>query len=162
MNNIERILLGNDARTLLESVEATVKISTAPTRDAFIALASTDITPDLQNVQGVLLKNAYPDQDGLRPEEYCSISRFRFFVSSKGIKIPAASLLGNTVYQLPMYGLEAFAKVEQNQYSAVLGYRPPYVVSSIAQNSQLYAKFYIARAITNQNWLSGLNVTARL
>jgi len=41
-----------------------------------------------------------------------------------------------------------------------LGYRPPYVVSSVAQNSQLYAKFAIARAITNQNWISGLNVTA--
>ena len=135
---------------------------TAPTRDAFIALASTDITPDLQNIQGVLLKNAYPHQEGLRPEEYCSVSRFRFFVSSKAAKIPGASLSGSTVYTIPMYGLEASAKIEQNNYSAILGYRPPYVVSSVAQNSQLYAKFAIARAITNQNWISGLNVTARL
>lgn len=162
INNIERILLGNDARTMLELNEAQNKFGTAPVRDAFIALCNTDITPDLQNVQGVLLKNAYPSQESLRPEEYCSVSRFRFFVSSKGIKEAGASMLGNTVYKIPMYGLEAFAKVEQNSYSAVLGYRPPYVVSSVAQNSQLYAKFAIARAITNQNWLSGLNVTARL
>lgn len=162
INNIERILLGNDARTMLEGIDADLKFGTAPTRDAFIALASTDITPDLQNVQGVLLKNAYPHQEGLRPEEYCSVSRFRFFVSSKANKIPGASLLGATVYTVPMYGLEAAAKVEQNNYTAVLGYRPPYVVSSVAQNSQLYAKFAIARAITNQNWISGLNVTARL
>jgi N4-gp56 family major capsid protein len=162
VNNIERILLGNDARTMLEGIDADLKFGTAPTRDAFIALASTDITPDLQNVTGVLLKNAYPHQEGLRPEEYCSISRFRFFVSSKAAKIPGASLLGATVYTIPMYGLEASAKIEQNNYSAVLGYRPPYVVSSVAQNSQLYAKFAIARAITNQNWISGLNVTARL
>jgi len=160
VNNIERILLGNDARTMLEGIDADLKFGTAPTRDSFIALASTDITPDLQNVQGVLLKNAYPHQEGLRPEEYCSISRFRFFVSSKANKIPGASLLGATVYTIPMYGLEAAAKVEQNNYTAVLGYRPPYVVSSVAQNSQLYAKFAIARAITNQNWISGLNVTA--
>jgi N4-gp56 family major capsid protein len=159
VNNIERILLGNDARTMLEVIEAENKFSTGPTRDAFIALASTDITSDLQNVQGVLLKNAYPDQNGLRPEEYCAISRFRFFVSSKGAKIPGASLLGNTVYTIPMFGLEAAAKIEQNNYTAILGYRPPYVVSSVAQNSQLYAKFAIARAITNQNWISGLNVT---
>lgn len=162
INNIERILLGNDARTMLEGIDADLKFGTAPTRDAFIALASTDITPDLQNVQGVLLKNAYPHQEGLRPEEYCSVSRFRFFVSSKANKIPGASLLGATVYTIPMYGLEAAAKIEQNSYSAILGYRPPYVVSSVAQNSQLYAKFAIARAITNQNWISGLNVTARL
>ena len=162
INNIERILLGNDARTMLEGIDAMDKFGTAPTRDAFIALASTDITPDLQNVQGVLLKNAYPNQEGLRPEEYCSVSRFRFFVSSKAAKIPGASLQGRTVYTIPMYGLEAAAKIEQNNYSATLGYRPPYVVSSVAQNSQLYAKFAIARAITNQNWISGLNVTARL
>jgi N4-gp56 family major capsid protein len=160
INNIERILLGNDARTMLAVNEAMDKFGTAPTRDAFIALASTDLTTDLQGVSGVILKNRYPHQEGLRPEEYCSVSRFRFFVSSKGAKIPGASLLGATVYTIPMFGLEAAAKVEQNGYTAILGYRPPYVVSSVAQNSQLYAKFAIARAITNQNWISGLNVTA--
>lgn len=162
VNNIERILLNNDARTMLEGIDADLKFGTAPTRDAFIALANTNITSDLQNVSGVLLKNAYPDQVGLRPEEYCSISRFRFFVSSRGAAIPNVSLLGATVYTIPMYGLEAAAKVEQNNYTAVLGYRPPFVVSSVAQNSQLYAKFAIARAITNQNWISGLNVTRSL
>lgn len=163
VNNIERILLGNDAKTMLESIEAMNKFNTSPTRDAFIALASTDITPDLQNVSGVVLKNAYASQEGLRPEEYCQVSRFRFFVSSKAAKIPGASTVrGATVYTIPMYGMEAAAKIEQNNYSAILGYRPPYVVSSVAQNSQLYAKFAIARAITTQNWISGLNVTARL
>jgi len=163
INNIERILLGNDARTMLEGIDADLKFGTAPTRDAFIALASTDITSDLQNVQGVLLKNAYPHQEGLRPEEYCSVSRFRFFVSSKGAKVPGISQpSGQTVYTIPMFGMEAAAKIEQNNYSAILGYRPPYVVSSVAQNSQLYAKFAIARAITNQNWISGLRVTTSI
>ena len=160
INNIERLLLSNDARTMLEVIEAENKYGTAPTRDAFIALASTDLTSDLQNIQGVLLKNAYPLQAGLRPEEYCSVSRFRFFVSSKAAKRPNASMLGKTVYTIPMYGLEAAAKIEQNGYSARIGFRPDYIVSSVAQNSQLYAKFAIARAITNQNWVSGLAVTA--
>ena len=161
-NNIERILLGNDARTMLSMIEAENKFGTAPTRDSFIALASTDITPDLQKVSGVILKNAYPTQDDLRPEEYCSIGRFRVFVSSRAHKLASSSLLGATTYKVPMYGMEPAAKIEQNSYSSVLGYRPPYVVSSVAQNSQLYAKFAIARAITNQNWLSGLLVTQRL
>jgi N4-gp56 family major capsid protein len=159
VNNIENILLGNDARTMLTSLEATNKFGTAGVRDAFIALANTNLSSDLQRVQGVLLKSAYPTQEGIRPEEYCSISRFRFFVSSKGAKTPSISMRGNTVYTIPMYGLEAAAKVEQNNYTAVIGYRPPWVVSAVAQNSQLYAKFAIARAITNQNWISGLNVT---
>lgn len=159
VNNVENILLGNDARSMLTSLEATNRYGTAGVRDAFIALASTNLSSDLQRVQGVLLKSAYPTQEGIRPEEYCSISRFRFFVSSKGAKTPGISLLGNTVYTIPMYGLEAAAKIEQNNYTAVIGYRPPWVVSAVAQNSQLYAKFAIARAITNQNWISGLNVT---
>lgn len=159
VNNIEQILLGNDARTMLTSLDATDRYGTAGVRDAFIALASTNLTSDLQKVQGVELKSAYPTQEGIRPEEYCSISRFRFFVSSKGAKTPGISLKGNTIYTIPMYGLEAAAKIEQNNYTATIGYRPPWVVSSVAQNSQLYAKFAIARAITNQNWISGLNVT---
>lgn len=161
-NNIESLLLGNDARTMLHTIEGDLKFGTAPTRDAFIALASTDLTASLQRIEGVILKNAYPSQEGLRPEEYCSVSRFRFFVSSKANKIPGASLKGNTVYTVPMYGLEAAAKIEQNNYTAILGYRPPYIVSNVAQNSQLYAKFAIARAITNQNWISGLNCTAQV
>ena len=159
VNNIENILLGNDARSMLTNLEAQFKFNTSPVRDAFIALANTNLCADLQKVQGVILKAAYPTQEGLRPEEYCSISRFRFFVSSKAAKTPGVSLRGNTVYTIPMYGLEAAAKIEQNNYTAVIGYRPPWVVSSVAQNSQLYAKFAIARAITNQNWISGLNVT---
>lgn len=162
VNNVENILLGNDARSMLTNLEATNKFGTAGVRDAFIALANTNLSSDLQKVQGVLLKSAYPTQEGIRPEEYCSISRFRFFVSSKAAKIPGASLRGNTVYTIPMYGLEAAAKIEQNNYTAVIGYRPPWVVSSVAQNSQLYAKFAIARALTNQNWISGLNVTTFL
>lgn len=158
-NNIETILLNNEARTMLESIDAMDRFSTGPTRDAFLALANTALTNDLQGVQGVLLKNAYPAQEGLRPEEYCSISRFRVFVSSKAAKLPSASNLNATVYTIPMFGLEAAAKIEQNQYTAVIGSRPAWVVSSVAQNSGLYARFAIARAITNQNWVSGLRAT---
>lgn len=159
INNVENILLSNDARSMLTNIEAMNKFNTSPVRDAFIALANTNLCADLQRVKNVLLKSAYPSQEGLRPEEYCQVSRFRFFVSSKAAKIPGISMKGNTVYTLPMYGLEAAAKIEQNQYTAVIGYRPPWVVSSVAQNCQLYAKFAIARAITNQNWISGLNCT---
>lgn len=159
VNNIETILSGNDAKTMLSDLQATLRFGTAGVRDAFIALCHTNLQSDLQQVQGVLLKSAYPTQEGIRPEEYCSISRFRFFTSSKGIKTPGISSRGNSIYSIPMYGLESAAKIEQNNYTATIGYRPPWVVSSVGQNSQLYAKFAIGRAITNQNWVSGLNVT---
>lgn len=163
INNVERVLLGADAKTMLQSITASDQIGTAGVRDAFIALAHTDLTEDLQNTTGVSLKVNYPgNQEGLRPEEYCTIGRFRFFVSSKGIVERNASLNGSDIYKIPMFGVESVAKIEQNNYSTVLGYRPAWVVSRVAQNAELYAKFAIARAITNQNWLSGLNTTLAL
>lgn len=163
VNNIQRLLLNNDAHTLLQSIEATNQFGTGPVRDAFLCLASTQIVSDLENVAGVILKAAYPGrQDEYMPEELCSIGRFRVFVSSKAASEANASLLGATVFDLPMYGVEAGGKIEQNGYSSILGYRPPEVVSRVAQNAELYAKFAIARAITNQAWVVRLQVTQRL
>ena len=162
INNIEQILLNGDAKTTMESLEAADRFGTAPVRDAFVAMCSTAITPDLQNVSGVVLKANYAQQEGLRPEEYCSIGRFRFFVSSKGAKVDNASAAGATVYRIPMSGMEAYAKLGQNGYSARVGIIPNYVMSIVSQNYGMYAKFAIARAITNQNWISGLEVTKRL
>ena len=162
VNNIEQILLNGDAKTMIESIGAENKFSTAAVRDAFVALCNTAVTTDLQKVDGVLLKANYPTQVGLKPEEYCSISRFRFFVSSKGAKVENASLLGANIYRIPMCGMEAYAKLEQNGYSAKLGIIPNYAMSNVAQNYGMYAKFAIAKAITNQNWISGLEVTKRL
>jgi N4-gp56 family major capsid protein len=161
-NNVESVLLGNDAQTMMESLEASEFFGTAPVRDAFVCLAHTDLTKDLQGVSGVLLKANYPTQSGLKKEEYCSISRFRVFTSSKGgIKELAASFLGNPVYKMPMYGVEAAAKIEQNGYSAGIGYRDKHIASRVAQNGELYAKFAIARALTNQQWLSGIRCTRK-
>lgn len=161
-NNVEQVLLSGDARTMMESLEGQDRFGTAPVRDAFVAMANTAITPDLQNVDGVILKAQYPSQDNLRPEEYCSIGRFRVFVSSKGAKVENASLLGANIYRVPMAGMESYAKLEQNGYSARVGIIPNYAMSNVAQNYGMYAKFAIARAITNQNWVSGLEVTKRL
>jgi N4-gp56 family major capsid protein len=162
VNNVEQVLLNNDARTMMEVIEAENKFGTGPVRDAFVAMCNTAITPDLQNVTGVLLKANYADQKGIRPEEYASIGRFRFFVSSKGAKVESASLNGATIYKIPMSGMEGYAKLEQNGYSARVGIIPNYAMSNVAQNYGMYAKFAIARAITNQNWVSGLKVTKRL
>lgn len=160
VDDIEAALLGGDARTLLHDIEAQDKFGTGPIRDAFIALANTDVTKDLQQIDGWLNKVAYPgNQMNLMQEEYGSVSRFRFFVSSRGAKEDNASLNGNNVYLIPMYGVEAFAKIEQNNYSARIGYHPPYLVSRVEQNGALWAKFAIARAITNQSWITLLRCT---
>ncbi len=160
-NNIEQILMSGDAKTTMEVIQAEDRFGTAAVRDAYVAMCNTAITTDIQKVEGVLLKANYPDQKGLRPEEYAQIGRFRVFVSSKGIRLDNASLLGANVYRVPLAGMESYAKLEQNGYSARVGIIPNYAMSNVAQNYGMYAKFAIARAITNQNWISGLEVTKR-
>lgn len=164
INNIEKMLLNGNAKTVMSSVTATQQIGTAPVRDAFVAMCNTAIVSDLQNVSGVVLKAQYPgvNPGDFKPEEYCSVSRFRFFVSSEGIEESAASLNGNTVYKIPMTGVEAIGKIGQTGYTAKVGIIPNYAMSTVAQNYGMYAKFAIARAIQNQNWASGLCVTVRL
>lgn len=162
INNIERILLGQDALTILQSQNATPQFATSGLRDGFLGLIPSEITPDMQAVEGVLMRNAYPgDQSQYRPEEYCSVGAFRFFQSSKGIKVLNASALGATVFRIPMFGMEAVGKILQNGINSKVGFIPAWAVSTVAQNVAFYAKFGMARAIQNQNWLSGLNVTVR-
>ena len=162
INNIERVLLSQDALNMLQSQNATPQFATAGLRAGFIGLIDSDITPDMQAVEGVQMRNNYPgNQTDYRPEEYCAVGAFRFFQSSKGIKVPNASALGATVYRVPMYGMEAIGKIMQNNYSSEIGFIPKWAVSLVGQNVGFYAKFAIARATQNQNWLSGLNVTLR-
>lgn len=57
--------------------------------------------------------------------------------------------------------MEAIGKIMQNNYSSEIGFIPKWAVSLVGQNVGFYAKFAVARAVQNQNWLSGLNVTLR-
>lgn len=162
INNIEKVLLGQDALSILQSVNATNQFATAGLRDGFLALVHSDVTSDLQTVDGVLLKSNYPgNQTDFKPEEYCSIGAFRFFQSSKGIRVSNASAKGATVYRIPMYGMEAVGKIRQGSNVSKLGQIPAWAVSTVAQNMAFYAKFALANAVQNQNWLSGLNTTLR-
>ena len=162
VNNIESLLLNGDAMTMMEMISGEDRFGTAPVRDAFVGLCSTQITNDLQNMAGWKNKADYGSQDGLKKEEYGSVGRFRFFVSSKGASVENASADGADMYRVTMCGMEGYAKLEQNGYGMKLGIIPNFAMSNVAQNYGMFAKFALARAITNMNWVSGLNVTKRL
>ena len=159
--NKEAVLNTNDAQTVLEIVEATDQFSTSPRMDSYLGLAHTDLTPALNLTENFVLKSAYPGRgESVKKEEYGSCGRFRLFISSHAQVIPNASDQGYNVYPIPLYGIEAIGKIEQTRYTHRLGTRPDWVVSNVAQNSGLYAKFALARTVQNQNWVTGLNVTA--
>lgn len=154
-----RTLVGNDAYTISHYMEGEDKFGTAPVRDAYFALGSTDLIGSLENVQGFIAKAQYPSpMQALKPE-WGSVSNLRFLLSSIGSTTANASLLGATVYNIFCVGLEAYACIEQDGYSASFIYRPPIYDSALALNASVGWKMAQVPRITNDAWVINLRAT---
>ncbi|KKM26067.1 hypothetical protein LCGC14_1588680, partial [marine sediment metagenome] len=94
----------------------------------------------------------------LRPE-WGSISNLRFLLSSIGSQTAAASLNGATVFNVFCTGLEAYACIEQDGYSANFIYRPPIYDSPLSLNASVGYKFAEVPRITNDSWVINLRCT---
>ena len=60
IDDVVRALLGNNAYTVLDNIEGEDKFGTAPVRDAYFALCHTDLTKDMDSINGFIQKNQYP------------------------------------------------------------------------------------------------------
>lgn len=159
IDTIVRTLAGNNAFTIADNIEGEDRFGTAPVRDAYFALGSTDLIGDLENVQGFIPKAQYPSpMHALRPE-WGSVSNLRFLLSSIGSTTTAGSLLGATVYNIFCVGLEAYTCIEQDGYSAQFIYRPPIYDSPLALNASIGWKMGQVPRITNDAWVINLRCT---
>jgi N4-gp56 family major capsid protein len=118
VDTVVRTLLNNNAYTILDNIEGEDKFGTAPVRDAYFALCSTQLTGDLDNVAGFIQKNQYPAPMEALRSEWGSIGNLRFLVSSIGSVTANASNLGANVFNIFCVGMEAYACIEQDGYSA--------------------------------------------
>lgn len=159
INGIIQTLAGNDAYTIAEHIEGDDRFGTAPVRDAYFALASTDIIGDLEQVQGFIAKAQYPYQESTLRPEWGSVSNLRFLLSSIGISQPNASLLGADVKLITCVGMEAYTVIEQDGYSAQFIYRPPIYSGPLALNINVGYKFAQVPRITNDAWVINLAST---
>lgn len=156
---IVRTLLNNNAYTILDNIEGEDKFGTAPVRDAYFALCSTQLTGDLDSVSGFIHKNQYPSpMDALR-SEWGAIGNLRFLVSSIGSVSANASALNADVYNIFCVGMEAYACIEQDGYSASFIYRPPIYDGPLALNCSVGYKFAEVPRITNDLWVLNLRAT---
>jgi N4-gp56 family major capsid protein len=159
VNDVVRTLLGNNAYTVLDNIEGEDKFGTAPIRDAYFALCHTDLTKDMENVDGFVNKNQYPAPMNALRSEWGAIGNLRFLVSSIGSTVSNASSLGNTVYNIFCVGMEAYACVEQDGYSAQFIYRPPIYDGPLALNASVGYKFAEVPRILNDLWILNLRCT---
>lgn len=162
VDEIVRTLLDNNAYTILDNIEGEDKFGTAPVRDAYFALTSTQLTGDLDNVNGFIHKNQYPAPMNALRSEWGAIGNLRFLISSIGSITNNASALGNDVYNIFCVGMEAYACVEQDGYSAQFIYRPPIYDGPLALNASVGYKFAEVPRITNDAWVINLRCTRRV
>jgi N4-gp56 family major capsid protein len=159
VDGIIKTLKSNNAYTILDNIEGQNKFGTAPVRDAYFALGSTDLIGQLDNVSGFISKSQYPSPMNALESEWGAISNLRFLLSSIGSVFPNASSLGQNVYNIFCCGLEAYACVEQDGYSAQFIYLPPQFSGPLALNSSVGYKFAEVPRITNDLWVLNLRCT---
>jgi N4-gp56 family major capsid protein len=159
VDGVVRTLLGNNAYTIMDNIEGEDKFGTAPVRDAYFALCSTQLTGNLDNVQGFIQKNQYPAPMNALRSEWGAIGNLRFLISSIGSISANASSLGADVYNIFCVGMEAYACIEQDGYSATFIYRPPIYDGPLALNASVGYKFAEVPRITNDQWVINLRAT---
>ncbi len=154
-----RQLLNNDAKSLMSNIEGADKFGTAPVRNSFFALAHSNLSADLDNSNGFIHASQYPSQANLMEAEWGANGNLRFLLSSQGSVTPNSSGLGADIYSVFCVGLEAYACIEQDGYSAQFIYRPPIYDGPLAQNVTLGYKFGQATRILNDSWILNLQCT---
>ena len=159
VDDIVRALLGANAYTITDNIEGADKFATAPVRDAYFALCSTQLTGDLDNVAGFIQKNQYPSPMNALESEWGAVGNLRFLVSSIGSVTQNASLGGNDVYNIFCVGMEAYACINQDGYSATFIYRPPIYDGPLALNASVGYKFAEVPRILNDEWVLNLRAT---
>jgi len=159
VDDVVRALLGNNAYTILDNIEGEDKFGTAPVRDAYFALCHTDLTKDMDSVDGFIQKNQYPSPMNALRSEWGAIGNLRFLVSSIGSITQSASNLGANVYNIFCVGMEAYACIEQDGYSAQFIYRPPIYDGPLALNASVGYKFAEVPRILNDLWVLNLRCT---
>ena len=162
VDTVVRTLLNNNAYTITDNIEGQDKFGTAPVRDAYFALCSTNLTGNLDNVGGFIQKNQYPAPMNALRSEWGAIGNLRFLVSSIGSVTNNASYLGANVYNIFCVGMEAYACIEQDGYSASFIYRPPIYDGPLALNASVGYKFAEVPRITNDLWVINLRATLSL
>lgn len=143
----------------MDNIEGEDKFGTAPVRNAYFALCSTALTGNLDAVSGFIQINQYPAPMNALRSEWGAIGNLRFLISSIGSVSANASNLGANVYNIFCVGMEAYACIEQDGYSATFIYRPPIYDGPLALNASVGYKFAEVPRITNDLWVLNLRCT---
>jgi N4-gp56 family major capsid protein len=160
IDTVIKTLLGNDAMMISDNIEGSLKFGTAPVREAFWGMLNTGVLDDLEAVTGFISQAQYPSNMNVLNAEWGSISNVRFLYSSKGSTSAAASLNGNTIYNIFVAAQESYAVIELTSATASFIYTPPGGPTDPLRRLQLGAwKMAQVPRLLNDAWLVNLRAT---
>jgi len=159
ISDVVQDLLSNNAYTIMDNIEGADKFGTAPIRSAYFALCSTQLTTSLDSVNGFVQKNQYPSPMNALDSEWGAVGNLRFLISSIGSITYGASALSKNVFNIFVTGMQGYACIEQDGYSASFIYRPPMYDGPLALNSTVGFKFAECPRILNDLWVLNLRCT---
>lgn len=157
--NVITTLLGNNGAMFLNTIEGDNKFGTAPVRAAYFALAHTDMTSQLNNLQDFIQQANYPKQDRVLDSEWGCVQNLRFLVSSIGSISNNTSTLGNNVYNIPCVAQEGSGSIKQDGVTARFIYHPPRYSNPLELYSTAGAKFAEVPRLLNESWVINLRCT---
>lgn len=159
VDTVIQALMGNNAYTITDLIQGEDRFGSSPVRNAYLALCSTDLVSNLNNVAGYTNVSQYPNNNNVPDCEYGAISNLRFQVSSIGAVAASASSLGKNVYSIFCTGREAYANVKQEGYADSFIYRAPIYSDPLAQNASIGWKTAMVPRLLNDLWLINLRCT---
>lgn len=121
--NIGKMLLTAACPTITNTIESANKFGSTSVKNAYGALAHTDIVNDLEACNGWKEVNNYANQASVLPSEWGSLKSIRFFVSPLGSIAPNSSGMGADVYNSPITGMDTYNIIEQDGYTSRFCYR---------------------------------------
>lgn len=159
LQSVIRTLVGNDGKMISDNIDANDGIGTTPIRSAYVAMCHSDLTPDLESISGFNSKYSYPSPMESLQSEWGAFNNLRFMVSSIGSITQNASNNGDDVYNVFCAAQEAYACINQDNYSAQFIYRPPIFDGPLALNCSVGYKFAEVPRILNDLWIINCRCT---
>jgi N4-gp56 family major capsid protein len=161
VENVVQSLMTANADYITDQIDAEDRFGTSPINDAYFAMGSTRLLPNLRQVDGWVDKNAYGTPGKYMPSEVGAVSNMRVVLSSGGSVDSGASILGADVYDLFVTGQQSYVTVDQNGFTAKFMYVPPMPSSADPAGLRQYssARFAFASVISNDAWVINLRST---
>lgn len=171
---VVRFLQAQKAMPITRILDSSVKYATRWVEGGYVAVAHTDLAPDIRNIAGFLPVAAYGTRSLIHPNELGTVENVRFILSPDftnwagggGAVNGMVSSDGSKadVYPVLFFGRDAFGTVPLRGEGAV---EPTIIRSNVrtkddplGQRGYVGWKTWHASAILNQLWMARLEVSA--